>query len=176
MGKLSTKAMVEAGVLIALAQILSYVKIFEAPYGGSVTAGSMVPVMIYALRWGLGPGLFAGAVYGALQFILGPKYSYHILSILLDYVVAFGLLGLAGLARKNYAGAFAGVVLAVFGRFVSHVLSGVIIWASYAPPGMNPWVYSILYNGAYLLPELVISVVVVGVLYKPLKNFVAQQM
>ncbi|AOT70318.1 energy-coupled thiamine transporter ThiT [Geosporobacter ferrireducens] len=170
MKKLSTKMLVEAGIMIALAQILSYVKIFEAPYGGSVTAGSMVPILLFAIRWGVGPGLLAGTVYGLLQFILGPKYSFHILSILLDYLVAFGLLGLAGLFRKDLKGVYAGTFLGVFGRFVSSVLSGVIIWASYAPEGMNPWIYSIIYNGAYLLPELGISFILVGILYKAFKS------
>ncbi len=170
MKKLTTKMIVEAGVLIALAQVLSYVKIFEAPYGGSVTAGSMVPILIYAIRWGIGPGILAGSVYGILQFILGPKYSFHILSILLDYVMAFGLLGLAGLFRDDFKKIFLGVSLGIFGRFVSSVLSGVIIWSSYAPEGTSPWVYSITYNGAYLVPELVISSILVGVLYKALKN------
>ncbi|MEW9122661.1 MAG: energy-coupled thiamine transporter ThiT [Thermotaleaceae bacterium] len=170
MKKLSTKTLVEAGIMIGLAQVLSYVKIFEAPYGGSVTAGSMVPILLFAVRWGVGPGLMAGGVYGALQFILGPKYSLHILSILLDYVVAFGALGLAGLFTKNTKGIYAGVFLGIFGRFVSTVLSGVILWASYAPEGMNPWVYSILYNGAYLVPELGISFVLVGILYKAFKT------
>lgn len=170
MKKLSTKMIVEAGILIALAQVLSYVKIFEAPYGGSVTAGSMVPILLYSIRWGLGPGLIAGSVYGLLQFILGPKYSFHILSILLDYIVAFGLLGLAGLFRNEFRKIFSGVFLGIFGRFASSVLSGVIIWASYAPEGTNPWVYSITYNGAYLLPELIISWLLVGVLFNAMKN------
>lgn len=170
MKKFTTKMLVEAGIMIALAQILSYIKVYEAPYGGSVTAGSMIPIMLYALHWGVGPGLLAGTVYGLLQFILGPKYSFHILCILLDYLVAFGVLGLAGLSRKTFTGSMVGVFIAVFGRFISHVLSGVTIWASYAPEGTNPWVYSILYNGSYLLPELIISLVLIMILYKPLKK------
>lgn len=170
MRKMTTKMLVEAGVMIALAQILSYVKIFEGLNGGSITAGSMVPILYYAIRWGVGPGLLTGVVYGILQFILGPKYSFHIASILLDYVVAFGFLGLAGLFRKDDKEIFMGVCIGIFGRFVCHVLSGVIVWASYAPKGTNPWIYSILYNGGYLLPELIISLVVVGVLHKKLKK------
>lgn len=169
MKQLSTKMLVEAGIMIALAQILSYVKIFEAPYGGSVTAGSMVPILFFAIRWGVGPGILAGTVYGALQFILGPKYSFHILSIVLDYLAAFGLLGLAGLFPRNLKGVYGGTFLGILGRFISSVLSGVIIWASYAPEGTNPWVYSIVYNGAYLLPELLISFILVSILYKAFK-------
>ncbi|OPJ55568.1 energy-coupled thiamine transporter ThiT [Alkalithermobacter paradoxus] len=170
MKQMSTKMLVEAGVMIALAQILSYIKIFEAPYGGSITAASMVPIIVYSIRWGLKPGLLVGTVYGILQFILGPKYSYHILSILFDYVVAFGALGLAGLFRKNIQGIFLGVFLGIFGRFVFHVISGAIVWGIYAPEGTNPWIYSILYNGSYLLPELIISYVVFGLIYRPLKS------
>jgi len=159
----------EAGVMIAAAQILSYVKIFEAPYGGSVTAGSMIPIIVFSLRWGVKYGLLAGTAYGILQFLLGGAiYSYHIVSILFDYVVAFGMLGLAGLFRSNIKGVFTGTFLGVAGRFICHVISGVVVWASYAPEGMNPLFYSIMYNGSYLLPELIITLVIVGILYKPL--------
>lgn len=169
MNKTSAKMITEAGLMIAAAQILSYVKIFEAPYGGSVTAGSMIPIIVFSLRWGLKSGLLAGAAYGVLQFLLGGEiYSLHIVSVLFDYVVAFGLLGLAGIFRNSIKGVLAGTCLGVFGRFICHVISGVVVWAAYAPEGMNPWVYSVVYNGSYLLPELAITLVIVGVLYKPL--------
>ena len=172
MKKMSTKMIVEAGIMIALAQVLSYVKVFELPQGGSITAGSMVPILIFAIRWGMGPGLLAGTVYGIVQFILGPKYSYHIVSILFDYVVAFGVLGIAGVFGKSIVGIFSGTVLAVLGRFVCHVISGVVVFASYTPEGTNPWIYSIIYNSSYLSLELIISVVIIYLLYKPLiKNF-----
>lgn len=165
----STKMLTEAGVMIAAAQILSYIKIFEAPYGGSVTAGSMIPIIVFSLRWGAKYGLLAGTAYGILQFLLGGTiYSYHIISILFDYVVAFGLLGLAGLFRTNVKGVFTGTCLSLFGRFICHVISGVIVWASYAPSGMDPLYYSVVYNGSYLLPELAITLIIVGILYKPL--------
>lgn len=172
----STKMLTEAGIMIAAAQLLSYVKLFEAPYGGSVTAGSMIPIIIFSLRWGLKAGLLAGTAYGILQFILGGAiYSYHIVSILFDYVVAFGLLGAAGLFRNSMKGMIAGTCLGLLGRFVCHVISGVVVWASYAPEGMHPLVYSILYNGSYLLPELIITLVIVGVLYKPLIKNIGQR-
>lgn len=173
MKKMSTKTLVEGGIMIALAQVLSYVTIYTLPNGGSITAGSMVPILFFAIRWGVGPGLLAGSVYGLLQFLLGPKYSLHILSILLDYVLAFGLLGLAGLGKKSYLGVLIGVFLGIFGRFVSSVLSGVILWASYAPETMNPWVYSIIYNGSYLVPEMIISYILVAILYRAFKNLPA---
>lgn len=167
--KTPTRMLTEAGAMIALAQALSYVKLFEAPYGGSVTAGSMIPIIVFSVRWGLKSGLLAGVVYGILQFILGGEiYSYHIVSILFDYVIAFGVLGLAGLFNNSMKGVFAGTFLGIFGRFVCHVISGVVVWASYAPEGTSPFVYSVLYNGSYLLPELAITLVIVAVIYKPL--------
>jgi thiamine transporter len=173
MKKMSTRTLVEGGIMIALAQVLSYVTIYTLPNGGSITAGSMVPILFFAIRWGIGPGLLAGSVFGLLQFLLGPKYSLNLLSILLDYVLAFGLLGLAGLGKKSYAGVLFGVFLGIFGRFISSLLSGVIIWASYAPATMNPWIYSILYNGSYLLPEMIISFIFVTILYRAFKNLPA---
>jgi len=174
MKKTSAQMLTEAGIMIAAAQILSYIKIFEAPYGGSVTAGSMIPIIVFSLRWGLKQGLLVGTAYGILQFLLGGTiFSLHIISILFDYVVAFGLLGMAGIFRNSLKSVFAGTCLGILGRFICHVISGVFVWASYAPEGMNPLFYSIMYNGSYLLPELVITLVIVGILYKPLiKNLV----
>jgi len=176
MKKTSTRMLTEAGLMIAAAQILSYVKIFEAPYGGSVTAGSMIPIIVFSMRWGVKSGLLAGTAYGILQFLLGGAiYSYHIVSILFDYIVAFGLLGLAGLFSNSLKGVFIGTFLGILGRFVCHVISGVVVWASYAPEGMNPLFYSVMYNGAYLLPELAITLVIVGILYKPLIKNLGQR-
>ena len=163
-----TRMLVEAGIMIALAYVLSMVKLFQMPNGGTITAGSMIPILIFAFRWGGVQGMFVGAVYGVIQFLLGPKWSFHVASIAFDYVVAFGALGLAGFFRNGgVAKGMIGVAVGIAGRFVCHVLSGVIVWASYAPEGMNPWVYSTVYNGSYLLPELVISALVFAMLYKP---------
>lgn len=175
MKKMSTRMLVEAGIMIALAQILSYVKIYESPYGGSVTLGSMIPVIIFAIRWGSKPGILVGMVYGFLQFALGTKFSYHPLGIFLDYIFAFGCLGFAGLFRKNIFSIVGSVAIAITGRFLFHFLSGIILWYSYAPEGMNIYLYSLVYNAGYLLPELVISSVLVCALYKPLKKFLDQR-
>ena len=152
--------------MIALAQILSYVKLYEFPAGGAITLGSMVPILLFALRWGTGRGLLVAAIYGGLQFLLGPKWSFHPISILCDYVTAFGSLGLAGLFRKHKSGIVFGTVLGIFGRFVNHVISGVVVFAEYAKEGQTPLVYSISYNGAYLLPELGISLLILILLLK----------
>lgn len=167
----------EGGVMIALSILLSYIKIYQAPQGGSVTAGSMIPIMFFAMRWGVGPGMFVGAIYGILHFILKP-YFYHPVQFLLDYPVPYGLLGLAGITPiveaedmegKDYFKVVLAVLLAILGRMVSHLLSGVIFFAEYAGD-QNPWIYSIIYNSQYLIPEFIISSIILVLLWKPLSR------
>lgn len=168
--------MTEGGIMIALSVILSNIIIYQAPNGGSISAGSMVPLLIFALRWGIVPGMLVGGLYGVLDFILKP-YFYHPIQFLLDYPVAFGLLGLAGLGyiykeRENsnqYIMIIIGVGLGIFGRMISHVLSGVIFFAEFAG-SQNPWIYSIGYNATYLVPEFIISVIILLMIWKPLKS------
>ncbi|MDO5037689.1 MAG: energy-coupled thiamine transporter ThiT [Tissierellia bacterium] len=163
-----TKEMVMAGLMIALAQILSYIKVYEMPYGGSVTAASMVPIIIFGLFYGLKSGLLAAFVYGVLQFILGGGISLHPLSILMDYLLAFGVLGFSGLfysQEKSLKKAVTGSLLASVLRYVMLVLSGVIVWGAYAPEGMGVWHYSIVYNLSYMLPETILTLIVVALIY-----------
>ena len=164
---ITSRDIAEAGIAIALAFVLSMIKVFHLPMGGSVTAGSMIPILLLALRRGHKLGLVAAVFYGILQLIEGP-YIVHPAQALLDYPLAFGALGLAGffspgVENKNIY-ALLGVIVGVAGRFVCHFLSGVIFFSEYAPEGMNPWFYSALYNGSYLLPELIISCVLIYLL------------
>ena len=161
MKRTNTWMLAEAGITLAMAWVLSQVKIFQMPMGGSVTAGSMVPLLIFAYRWGGLRGMMVCALYGVLDFTLGAKYSFHPVSLIFDYPVAFGFMGVAGFFGRKPAGLVLGTVVALMGRFLCHVLSGVVVFASYAPEGQSPLLYSILYNGSYLLPELVISFVLV---------------
>lgn len=163
--------LVEAGIMIALAQILSYVKIIEFQNGGSVTLGSMIPILLFAIRWGGKPGVLVGLVYGFLQFALGTKFSYHPLGIFLDYIFAFGCLGFAGLFRKNIFTIIAGIAVAMAGRFTFHYISGIVLWYMYAPEGMSVYLYSLVYNGSFLLPEFLISAALICALYRPLKRY-----
>ncbi|MFZ5351129.1 MAG: energy-coupled thiamine transporter ThiT [Bacillota bacterium] len=170
-----TRMLVEAGLMLALAQGLSYIKVFQMPQGGSITAASMVPLVIFALRWGFKSGLLAGVAYGILQLILGGEvYSVHPASILLDYVLAFGALSLAGIfhgRNSSLVKVMFGAVLAALGRFVFHLLSGVFVFGMYAPEGTNPWVYSLIYNGSYMGVEAAVTVLMVALLYVPvIKN------
>ncbi|MDR7856382.1 energy-coupled thiamine transporter ThiT [Tissierella sp.] len=172
----NVKMLTEGGMMIALSTILSYIKLYEAPMGGSVTAGSMIPIMLFAIRWGIVPGLAIGSTYGILQFILKP-YFYHPIQFILDYPLAFGLLGLAGIAYyikdksslKGYANVFLAILIGILGRMLSHVLAGVVFFAEYAGD-KNPWIYSMEYNAYYLIPELIISCFVVAIIWKPLQK------
>jgi len=152
--------MAEIAVFVALASVLSYIKIFSLPQGGSVTLASMVPILWLALRRGPKVGLFAATVYGVVQLALGPEGIYYPAQVLLDYPIAFGLLGLAGFFQKR---PFIGVTVGIIGRFVAHFLSGIIFFAIYAGE-MNPVIYSAVYNGGYLLVELVMSIYVIYLL------------
>ena len=156
----NTKMMAMGAVCIALSSVLSMIKIWKMPQGGSITAASMLPLMLFSYVYGMGPGCLVGALYGVLQFIIEP-YFLSLPQMLLDYPIAFGMMGLAGLFSKmdnENLGLTVGVVLASVGRFVAAVLSGVIFFAEYAGD-QNPWVYSIVYNGSYMLPECIICVI-----------------
>ena len=156
----STRILAEISVTVALSMVLNYVKIFQLPYGGSITLGSMVPVLLISYRRGLRIGVFTGAVFGLVQMVLD-GWIYNPFGMFLDYPLAFGVLGLAALFKKY---PLVGVVTALTARFISHFLSGVIFFWMYAPEGMSPIVYSAIYNGSYILPEMVISGILIYLL------------
>ncbi|BES65358.1 energy-coupled thiamine transporter ThiT [Gottschalkiaceae bacterium SANA] len=175
----STQMITEAGILIALATVLSLIKI-SLPInlqGGSITAGSMIPILIFSLRWGLKPGIFMGAVYGIIQMILEP-YAMTPIQIFLDYALAFGALGLAGIAKTSFdamrnggkakISLYLAILLGMLGRFAAHFIAGGTVWAIYAPEGQNPWLYSFIYNGSYMLPEILVTFLLLSVLLRPL--------
>ncbi len=139
--------------MVALSTALSTIKMYHLPQGGTITAGSMVPLFWFSLRRGPRAGVLTCIVYGLVQFMLEP-YVYHPVQVLLDYPIAFGVIGLAGFFKKR---PLVGVAVGIVGRFVAHFLSGIIFFAEFAPPGMSPVLYSALYNGSYLAGELVIS-------------------
>lgn len=168
-----TKKLTITGVMLALATILSMIRLFDAPYGGSVTLCSMLPVIVPGLLYGMRWGILTGTVYAVLNMLLTgipappvASVAAYILVVLLDYVLAFGGLGLAGgifrlLPRKPFSipvSAGAAILL----RFLCHFLSGIIIWRTYAGEGQSAVVYSLLYNGSYMLFELLITVALSG--------------
>ena len=151
----------ETAALVALAGALNLVKVYRLPQGGAITLAAMVPVLLLSLRRGWKVGILAGILFGLVVLVEEPENVYYPTQALLDYPVAFGALGLAGFFKKLPS---IGVVVGIAGRFLSHFVSGVIFFASYAPAGISPAVYSAIYNGSYLVPELVISAIVIQLL------------
>ena len=160
--KNTTKKLVYSALGIALALVTSYIKLWEMPMGGSVTLLSMLFVCLIGYWFGLKYGLITGIAFGLLQFIIDP-YMLSIPQVILDYPLAFGALGLSGLFCNKKFGLQIGYIIGVVGRFVCSTLSGVIFFADYAPEGMNPWVYSIAYQGSYLGAEMVLTLIVISI-------------
>ena len=165
--------------MLAIAQVLGYIKIYQMPSGGSVTL-NMLPILIFALRWGLGKGLACGFAFGLLQLLFDGAYAWGWQSMLLDYLLAFTPLGLAGLFRGKAWGIFPGTVIGCAGRFLIHYISGVTIYRIIEPttlPGIgtfdNAALYSLAYNGSYMLPNMLLALVLAGLLYVPMKKYFA---
>lgn len=158
--KWSTRMMANASLCIALAFILSYIRLYEMPQGGSVTLASMIPVFMFAYAYGVAPGMAVGFAYGLLQFVQGGWFV-HPIQFLLDYPLAFAMLGMAGVARKlpDSWGMIPGILLGVFCRFLCAFLTGVFFWGEGAGE-QNVLIYSAVYNGTYLIPEAVICLVI----------------
>ncbi|MCX7884889.1 MAG: energy-coupled thiamine transporter ThiT [Caloramator sp.] len=152
----STKKLTHASLCIATSFILSYIRFYHWPQGGSITPGSMIPLMLFAYMYGSTEGILAGMVYGILQFIQDP-FIVHWFQVLLDYPLAFGAIGLAGYFKKNFS---IGVIIGGFGRMFFHFLSGIFFFASYAPQGMNPIIYSLIVNGTLVGTETGICFVI----------------
>jgi len=160
----------EAGVAIAIAQVLSFITLFHMPQGGSIKAASLVPLMIFAYRWGGTRGIWAGVVYGVLHFLLGFKSSIHYLSIILDYLVAYGAIGVCGYFKDNITGLVSGSIVAIALRWFTSVTSGAVVFASYAPQGQNPWIYSMIYNASYMIPDGILNIIVLLFVYQGVKR------
>lgn len=161
----------ESGVMLALATVLSLLKLAELPYGGSITPASMFPILLIAYRHGTGHGLLVATLYGAIQQLLGLNtLSYFstwysiVAIILLDYVVAFAVAGLGGIFKKRLKSqALAlvlGALLVTVLRYLCHVISGATVWAGMSIPTGAALIYSFIYNATYMLPEGIILVLV----------------
>ena len=160
----TAKSLAYAAMCIALAFILSYIKVFEMPQGGSVTLASMLPIMLFAAAYGVGPGMLVGAVYGLLQYIQGGWFV-HPIQFLLDYPLAFAMIGLAGLYRvlpKKWSSwsLYAAMVIGAIGRALSATLAGILYWDT------APWA-SLVYNGTYLIPDTLVCMVLAAFIAKP---------
>jgi len=163
-----TRVLTEAALAIALAFVLGLIRVWKMPYGGSISL-EMVPLILLALRQGPFVGVVAGVAYGLLDLAIEPV-AFHPVQVILDYPLAFGVLGLAGFFQPTVRGAVLGTVVAVLARFLCHFVSGIVFFASYAPEGWNPYLYSAAYNAGYLVPSLAIALVAVAVLLRALEG------
>lgn len=156
----NTRLIAYGALSMSAAFVLSYLKIVQLPNGGTVTIASMLPIFIFSYIAGPTSGLAVGLCYGMLQFFQDPFFV-HPIQFILDYPLAFAMLGLAGLSRKNlYMGAFIGGTL----RLVCHFLSGVIFFGEYAAEaGQNVFLYSLVYNMSYIFPDMLICMGVLAI-------------
>ena len=145
-----------AALCIALAFVLSYIRLWKMPNGGSVTAASMLPILLFSYIYGMRKGLLAAIAFGILQFIQEPVFL-NWMQFVLDYLLGFGVLAIAGAFRKSL---YPGMALACLARYFCSFLSGVIFFGEYAPAGQSAWVYSLGYNASYMLPEAVICIAI----------------
>lgn len=158
--RFNTRQLVFSAAAMALAVVTSMIKLFDMPFGGSVTLCSMLFICLIGYWYGLGGGLMAAVAYGFLQLIIDP-YIISIPQMLTDYILAFGALGLSGIFADKRHGLIRGYLLGIFGRFVFSFLSGMIFFGSYgADYGMSAPLYSFLYNGSYIAAEGAVTVAV----------------
>ena len=157
----NAKMLAFGALSVALSFVLSCLRLYRMPQGGSVTPASMLPIMLFSATFGVGPGLLTGLVYGVLQYLQGGWFV-NVWQFALDYLLAFAALGLAGLARKlpKTWGLYCAIVIAALGRALSATLAGIMFW------GSAPWA-SLVYNGTYLIPEVVICILLAVFVAKP---------
>ncbi len=173
--------LVEGAVMVALAVVLSFVRIIKLPWGGSVTLFSMLPIVLFSIRRGLKHGIAVSFIFSVFElfqgitdglFGWGLSLPMLIACIFIDYIGAYTVIGIAGMFRKKDVGGYiAGIVIAIFMRFMFHFVSGVVIWHSIGKlwngfSTENSVVYSLCYNAAYMLPEMIITIIAAVILVK----------
>ena len=187
MKKNLTRMMAESAIFIAIATVLSFLKI-DLPFGGGVTIVSMLPIIMISHRWGWKWGVLTAFAYSLIQLIFGLDnvgYASSFLAavgiILLDYIVAYTVIGLSGAFEKPLGktrkAVAVGIAVTFCLRFLCHLVTGAIIWGVWMPETFmnmtmtNPWIYSFLYNGWYMLAELVLTEIVAMLIYQPLRKY-----
>jgi len=158
----SARTVAYGALCVALSFVLSCVRLFRMPQGGSVTPGSMLPIMLFAAEFGIGPGMLAGLVYGVLQYLQGGWFL-NVWQFALDYLLAFAALGLAGLAKHFHGewGLYVAIIIAALARALSATLAGIAFWET------APWA-SLVYNGTYLIPDTLICLILAVLIGKRL--------
>lgn len=181
--KWSAQIVASGALAISMSFVLSCIRLYRMPTGGSVTPGSMLPLMLFSVSFGVGPGLLAGLAYGLMQYLQGGWWL-NIWQFILDYLLAFAALGLAGLAyKKDSKWMFVSIPVAALGRAVCAILAGLMWVAGSAPEELvigstqfsSPLLYSVVYNGAYLLPDTLICLVLALLIGKQLVRIMKQK-
>ena len=174
------RTLCECAIMLALSVVLSYIKFFQLPFDGSITLFSMLPVCLIAIKYGWKWGLGTAFCFSWFQILQGGVFGWGltpfmlVASLLLDYILAYTVLGFAGMLRKKgYWGMLGGIALVCTLRFLVHFVSGIVLWANleqfvaFGKEWINrPVLYSICYNGVYMLPETVLTVAVAAILLK----------
>ncbi|KIR03542.1 Substrate-specific component ThiT of thiamin ECF transporter [Lachnospiraceae bacterium TWA4] len=162
---MSTLQLVCCSASMALAFVASYIKIFQMPWGGSITLCSMLFIVLVAYWYGAKTGILVGLAYGILQFIQEP-YVLSLFQVCCDYIFAFAALGLAGFFKGRKNGLLKGYILAVLGRWFFHSLGGYLYWMDYMPenfPKALTAIYPLVYNGSFLFAEAILTIVVISI-------------
>ena len=165
MSLVSRPVLAEGAIMVSIAIVLDLISTLlpSLPQGGSVTLGAMVPLLLFAIRRGYVYGIAAGMLFSIVTLAFRPPFIVSPIQFLLDYPLAFGALGLAGIFSSNVVVAtFAGI----FGRFLAHFISGVVWFGEYAPEGTPVAVYSAVYNGTYLGIEFITSTILLYIILK----------
>lgn len=166
----NTRKLTEGALMVALATILSFITIYHLPQGGNITALSMLPIILMSYRNGLKWGIFTGFAYSLVQLLIGfhnvmymPTLLRQIGCILLDYIIPFTFLGTACFFAKPFKNQIVGIgvstFIVCFVRFICSFLSGILLFGAYAPEGTPVWLYSLVYNGSYMLPETILTII-----------------
>ncbi len=165
--KLTVKQLAFCAMAIALGTVLSNIKLFHFPTGGSITLLSMLVICLPGYWFGLGAGIATGVAYGVLQLLIDP-YVLYPMQLIVDYILAFGALGLSGLFSNAKSGLIKGYIASVIGRYVFAVISGWIFFGAYAWDGWDPLPYSLAYNAIYIFAEAAVTVVILSI--EPVRN------
>jgi len=165
--KVTVSQLACCAVAIALGTILSHIKLFHFPTGGSITLLSMLAVCLPGYWFGIGAGIMTGIAYGILQMLIDP-YILFPAQLIVDYLLAFGALGLSGLFCGKKNGLIWGYITGVLGRYIFAVISGSIFFGIYAWEGWAPLPYSLIYNGIYIFSEAAVTIIIL--LLPPVKK------
>ncbi len=174
----TTRMLAEGAMSIALGLALSFIDIDLWFQGGSISL-VMIPLVLFAVRWGLSWGVLVGLIYGTLKYFIGAEGVVDWISIIFDYSVAYAAVGLAGVCKRKVSLLPLAAVVGGVARFVIHYISGFTVYAKWMPeeflglPMTSPLIYSALYNGAYMVPSILVAVVVCVLLRKPLRKWIA---